>query len=337
MELINRYIEEVGSYLPKRLHDDVAQELRSNLEEGLEDRLSSGDWITTEDAEVSLLTELGPPHELAESFMPGPRVLFGPRLYPPFIRTMTIALSVFGAIMALSLIVDFIRADSATELWVSIIGSIDNLFLGAFVVLGAVVAVFAVIERTTGGVPAKASSWDPRRLYEPEDSNKEHPGERVVGIVCLVLTLVALNLFPDKVGVFVDMDENSGWIPILNQFFWQHLWLLNIGLGLDLVVQVLVLRKGEWNLPLRWVRVGIGALYVAWLANLVYGPGIFEVDYGSLGSQGWPESATQRLGNILQKTVLPVLNILLKVGFAASVIGLGVRIFKTARESLTPS
>jgi hypothetical protein len=335
MGLINSYIEEVGSYLPKRLQDDVARELRSNLEEGLEDRLSSGEWTTTEDAEVSLLTELGPPHELAESYMPGPRVLFGPRLYPPFIRTMTIALSVLGALKALSLVVDFIRAESATEFWMSIIGSVDNLFMGAFVVLGAVVAIFAVIERTTDGLPAKTGSWDPRSLEEPEDSNKALPGKQVVGIVCLVLTLVALNLFPDKVGVFVDMDENSGWIPILNQFFWQHLWLLNIGLGLDLVVQVLVLRKGEWNLPLRWVRVGVGALYVVWLANLVYGPGIFEVDYGSLGSQGWPESATQRLGNILQKTVLPVLNILLKVGFAAAVIGLGIRIFKTTRESFT--
>jgi hypothetical protein len=80
MDLINRYIEEVDSYLPKRLQEDVARELRSNLEEGLEDRMSSGDWTTKEDAAVSLLKELGPPHELAESYMPGPRVLFGPRL-----------------------------------------------------------------------------------------------------------------------------------------------------------------------------------------------------------------------------------------------------------------
>ena len=96
MNLIKLYIDEVESYLPKRVQEDVAKELLSNLEEDLEVRMASGDWSTPEEAEVALLQELGPPHELADSYLPGPRVLFGPALYPPFIRTMKIALSIFA-------------------------------------------------------------------------------------------------------------------------------------------------------------------------------------------------------------------------------------------------
>jgi hypothetical protein len=215
----------------------------------------------------------------------------------------------------------------------SIIGSIDNLFFGALLLLGAVVAIFAVIERTTDSLPTSTGSWDPRSLADPEDSDKAHPGEQVVGIVCLVLALVVFNLFPDKVGAFVHMDEQSGWIPLLNQAFWQQLWLLNVCLGLDLVLHVLVLRQGEWGLALRWVRVAVSVLFVVWLSRLVYGPNIFEFDVQWMINHGWSEAAAQEIGNILHKTVLPVLDILLKVGFAGAVIGLGIRVFNTVRGS----
>jgi len=334
MNLIKLYIDEVESYLPKRVQEDVAKELLSNLEEDLEVRMASGDWSTPEEAEVALLQELGPPHELADSYLPGPRVLFGPALYPPFIRTMKIALSIFAAVIALGLVVDFMRSGSVRDFWSALFGSIDNLVVGALIILGSVVAIFAFIERSAKSFPGDTKIWDPRDLGDEEEAEKVHLSEQIVGIAFLVLALVVLNIFPDRVGVFVHLDEHSGWVPMLNQAFWSHLWLLNICLGLDLWLQVLVLRRGKWTSALRWVRVVVSVLFVVWISQLVYGPSIFEVDLDRMVSHGWPEASVDRFGHIMHKTVLPILTILLRVGFVAAFITLGIRIYNATKASL---
>lgn len=334
MKLIERYVEEVGTYLPDRIRADVVEELQSNLEEGLEQRSASGEWSSTEEAEIALLEEFGAPHLLAESYMPGPRILFGPRLYPAFIRTMKIALSILAGVLALGLVVDFTRMSSSTELWVSVGNSIQNLAVGALFVLGVVVAIFAAIERTGDESTVADEPWHPSDLEDEVDPHRISKGEVVVGIVFLVFGLVVLNLFPEKVAVWTYLDEHTGTVDILSRAFWSQLWLLNICLSLDLVLSFVLLRKGRWTIPLLWARVAITLLFVVWFARLSSGPPIFELDPEALRQAGWPSSAVDHLEDIVRGRLFPVLNILLRIGFAAAVIGFCIRVFSTTRRTL---
>lgn len=335
MKLIEQYVDEVASYLPERLQDDVGKELKSNLEEALEDRLTEATWSSAEEAEIELLREFGPPHQLAESYMPGPRILFGPRLYPAFIRTMKISIAILGAVLAFGLVVDFTRMSSATEFWVSVGDSIQNLMIGIIFALGAVVTIFALIERSSGDTPmASHETWDPSSLVEERDPDKISVGEVVVGVAFLVLALVILNLFPGWVAIWVNLKEHSGTVPLLSDSFWSQLWLLNICLGLDLALSLVLLRTGRWSIPLLWIRVAITLLFVVWFSRLVYSGPVFELDTESLLADGWPTSAVEHIEDVVRYRLLPVLSILLRLGFAAAIIGFCIRVFNTTKRTL---
>ncbi len=334
MKLIQRYVDEVASYLPDRLQEDVSKELQSKLEEALDDRMASGDWDSPDKAEIALLEEFGPPHQLAESYMPSPRILFGPRLYPAFISTMKISISILAAVNALGLAVDFAHMSSATEFWVSLGDSLQNLLVGSLFLLGAVVTIFAIIERTSGEAPPSSEGWDPTTLGDVEDPDKVSLSEVVVGIVFLVLALVMLNVFPERIAIWVNLNEGSGTVQLLTQAFWSQLWLLNICLGLDLALSVALLRRKSWTPPLLWTRVVITLLFVVWYSRLIYGPPIFVLDAEPLLEAGWESSAIDHLESVVQGTLLPILNILLRIGFGAAVIGFCIRVYNTTKRTL---
>ena len=336
MKLIEKYVDEVGSYLPDRIRADVEKELRSNLEEALEDRIESGNWDSADQAETALLQEFGPPHLLAESYMPGPRILFGPRLYPSFIKTMKIALSVLAGVLALGLVVDFSRMTSATAFLGSVGDSIQNLLLWGMCLLGVVVTIFAAIERSGADDPLD-DEWHPSQLDDQEDPDRVSVGELVGGIVFLVIGLVVLNVFPEWIAIWVNLDEHSGRVPMLTQAFWSQLWLLNLCLVLDLGLSIVVLKKKRWTTPLLWTRVVVTLLFVVWFARLTYGPPIFDLDSQQLLADGWPASAVEHLEAVVHGRLMPVLGILLRLGFGAAVIGFCYRVFSTTRRTLDRS
>ena len=65
MELIERYLNEVGRRLPKSKRSDICDELRSTLDDALEDR-SIG--RPTETDVVAMLNEFGSPQSVAASY-----------------------------------------------------------------------------------------------------------------------------------------------------------------------------------------------------------------------------------------------------------------------------
>lgn len=321
MEIIERYIHEVGTYLPRQMRDDVIEELRSNLEEALADRLEGGEWPSAEEAEIALLEELGPPHQLADSYVPRPRVLFGPRLYPPFILTMKIVVGALAALAVLRLVLGLSRSMSLGELIGALFGAFAGVLTGSLITLGIVVVVFALIERTAVLPVTEKERWDPRALPAVDDPDTVSLGEAVAPVVFLTIALVALNVFRDRLGVFVSIGEERGWVPILGPAFDAQMWLLNIALVLDLVVNFLVLVRRRWTTLLRSANLVTNALYVVWLWQIAAGPSIIEVDPEWMIENGWSaESAANyhetigTLGGLLSKG--------LRIGSYAAVAGL---------------
>ena len=60
MELIDRYVHQVGRRLPERTRADVKQELRSLLIDALEEHTGRSENFTEEE-QVAVLEEFGPP------------------------------------------------------------------------------------------------------------------------------------------------------------------------------------------------------------------------------------------------------------------------------------
>ena len=244
MNLIDRYIEEVGRFLPRKTRSDVQRELRSTLEDSLESRLANGGDDDAETAQVALLTELGHPEELAASYLPEPRYLIGPRLYPGFQLTMRICLLVAGrpSCCSESWPQRVTTMDQGRVIVAVAVALFDDYLATALTILGIVVFIFAVIERFSR--PSGSSrAWDPRSLPEIDDSDRVGRIGQGVKLAFLGLALVVVNFFPDRIGSFVTIGEQSGWVPLLGTAFNQHLWLLNLALGLDLFLNLVVWRR----------------------------------------------------------------------------------------------
>src|SRR5512139_3548388 len=96
MNLIDKYIAEVGKYLPRKQRADIEAEIRSTLEDMLEERKQAQG--TLDDAAIiALLKEYGAPRKIAESYV-GPRYLIGPRMYPFFVMVTRIVFIVLIAV-----------------------------------------------------------------------------------------------------------------------------------------------------------------------------------------------------------------------------------------------
>ena len=77
-DLVERYVHQVGRYLPQKERGEIQEELRSQIHDQLEDRF--GDKATQDDV-AAVLKELGDPKSMAVSYA-GEQYLIGPTLYP---------------------------------------------------------------------------------------------------------------------------------------------------------------------------------------------------------------------------------------------------------------
>jgi hypothetical protein len=334
MKLIERYLEEIGTYLPKDLREAVSTELRANLESSVESRLAENPALSPTQAEAELLKELGPPHELADRYVPRPRVLFGPRLYPAFIRTMKIAIALLVGLAALGIVIDLSDSISIVSIGRSLIAAFSGVLTGSLVILGIAVVVFSVIERTAVLPPPTREEWDPGSLPEVEDPDKVSIGDRVASIAFLVVALIVLNFFRQWIGAHVTTNEESGWIPLLGPAFESQLWLLNVCLVLDLVVNFLVLLKWRWTTALRWANFAVNCLYLTWLGRIAFGPSILEIDPAWMASHGWSAEAIEGYEELFSG-LSGVLNLNLKLGFAVACVFLAYSLLKLLRRMFT--
>src|SRR5512145_615288 len=141
MNLIDKYIAEVGKHLPRRQRADIQAEIRSTLEDMLEERKQAQGGA--DDVEIiALLKEYGSPREVADSYV-GPRYLIGPRVYPTFELVTRIVLIVLFALALAGLGLSLAKSSlSGTEFLKTIAESALGLFGGLITAFGNIVLVF---------------------------------------------------------------------------------------------------------------------------------------------------------------------------------------------------
>jgi hypothetical protein len=99
MNLIDRYVSEVGKNLPLlNGREDIEKELKSTLEDMLEDRAQSSGRVRDEALEIEVLKEYGSPQKVAQTYNPHP-YLIGPKLFPFFLFVLKIVLTVVVSVM----------------------------------------------------------------------------------------------------------------------------------------------------------------------------------------------------------------------------------------------
>jgi hypothetical protein len=294
MNLIDRYIAEVGKHLPRKQRADIEKEIRSTLLDMLEERGQASPDAEREAAVIALLKEYGEPRKVAESYI-GPRYLIGPRLYPTFELVVKIVLAVvLGAgLLGYGVSGAVTKSFAGTEFfsflgqfWLGLLGGMISAF-------GNIVIVFATLERV---LPAsefekEKEEWNPADLAKEPDPDEVKISEAITTILFTVAGLAIFNLYPNVIGLFFNTYGEWTFIPMLSKAFFTYLPWINLLGVLQIVFNLYQLRQRAWTLFTRLCNIVIEVGTIALATAMLRGPSLIDLGADKLAGTPVAEAA----------------------------------------------
>jgi len=314
MELINRYVYQVGRRLPERTRADVEQELRSLLLDALEEHTGrAADF--TEEEQVAVLEEFGPPEQMADKYRPRPRYIIGPKVYNLYL----IVIAAIAGAGLLASIVTTVVSTLGPDADVTVLG----LLLRAWTIfmnialsgIGSATLVFALLERLIPDeefVQDAEEKWNPRDLPAIEPRDEIKPAGLIVEIAFLALLMTALLAFGQRIGgVYYDGTWHATPSFLSAAFFSLYLPLFVVRWGLTILQDVVLLRQGRWQLGTRIADLLLHGFDIYILGRLLSGPAIVNPEALRVGLAAAPEGV---------ETLIGLLNNGLRTGFLIALI-----------------
>ncbi|MCO5190309.1 MAG: permease prefix domain 1-containing protein [Anaerolineae bacterium] len=253
-EMIERYVHEVGRQLPRKGRSDIERELRSLLQDAVDER--AGDGQPTEQTATKVLLDFGPPEQMAAQYH-ATQYVIGPQLYPFYRFVATIVLSVMAVLYLVLMILTLVTGDSADT--ASVIWNFLLEFAQAAVIsLGVITLIFAGIERVWGGElvsDSNSAEWDPYDLPPVDDPDRINRFEQVAGIIATIVF----------VGIFLVLIRPDGVLaPFIAPGFRSVIPLIIVSTAIEVMLKFIVVWQGRWTRMTRTLEIGseLFGLYV---------------------------------------------------------------------------
>ena len=210
MNMIDQYIFEVGENLPEKLRADLEKEIRSLIEDTLEERSRTYSRAIDDDMIAEVLKEFGSPEKMAASYQPQ-RYLIGPKLYPTFILVLKIVSSIVLVLALIGLGVEAAQgSNSYSSIFELILHSVGTVFQSLLTVLGNIVFIFAMIERFVPQGIEKEKEWDPRSMKKIEEPDKISRFEQGWIILWSSIAILLFNFYPQLLRVWFSIRTDNG-------------------------------------------------------------------------------------------------------------------------------
>lgn len=334
MNLIDKYVVEVGKYLPRKGRADIEAEIRSTLEDMLEERKQAE---TASEAEViQLLKEYGAPREVAAKYASHP-YLIGPRLFPLFEMILRIVIAVVTAVSILGLGVSLAKTGFADAAFLPALKDwFLNLMSGLVAAFGNIALVFAIIERLPAAKKFEedAKEWDPKELKEARDPDLIDLPDHIATIIFTVLGLVVLNLYPNLLAIHIGSNGDMTTVSVLTEAFFRFLPWINILGVLQIVFNGFMLSQKEWQTSTRVSSIVMDIAQAVLSVVILTTPAIFGVTPEALRAAGVQESA-EALSQLVNAIPMVVLAIVVVIT-AIKVIKSALQLFQGRTKPLYP-
>ncbi|MGA8940016.1 MAG: hypothetical protein WB439_12720 [Acidobacteriaceae bacterium] len=276
MNLLERYLQAIGRYLPPSTKEDTLAELRANLLAEMDERTEDLGHPLTDTEAADILRAHGKPEQVALRYLPQ-RSLIGPTLFPFYLYTLRKALPLIALIYAIARGVTLIWAPNQGSLAVGIFAAVVQFIPTLIIAWASVTIIFAAIEfaQHRPGAEQKSTDWDPAKLpalihTAAGDVWKSRTG-RVVDLAIHCVWLAFVLLIPRH--PFLIIGPGTIYLSSLGITFapvWHTFYiLLLILLGIQLVVKILALRNGPqpWKAPAEVLTRLLGAAGVCVLLS----------------------------------------------------------------------
>ena len=111
-EMLTRYVHEVGRHLPRKNREDIQMELRSLLQDSLDEQTADSGLEPSPKIVAELLREFGSPEEIAARYRPE-QVLIGAQIFPTYKLVSTIVLAVIAAVHLFGVLYGVLQGETA--------------------------------------------------------------------------------------------------------------------------------------------------------------------------------------------------------------------------------
>jgi len=279
MEMVDRYIYAVTQKLPQGQRKDIAEELRSLIEDMLDERVGHGDLKDSVVEEV--LLELGNPRELADKYRGTKKYLIGPELFDTYVYILKIILAIVGASIGVGFVIQTIlNPVSILDYFIDMIVSLVTALPMAF---GWTTFGFAMGE-LFGGIQQKdliGKEWIPSDLSPiPDEKRQIKRGDSIVGIIFYSIFLVFLAFSSDYFGFWVFQDEFTGVVPFLNeQTYGSYLLFIILIFGFGILKECLKLVTGKWTYKLAVYTTIVNVISMAGILLMINGPEFWNPEF----------------------------------------------------------
>jgi len=267
-ELVARYLQAVRFWLPKEQQGDIIAELSEDLRSQIDERETELGRTLNQGEVEDLLRQRGRPVLVANRYLPQ-QYLIGPVLFPIYrfvLKVVALGYLVPSILVwACFMLFDAsYRAEHARAGWASaIVSAWGGLWSIAFLAVGTVTIVFAVLERAQAR-SGFLENWDPRKLPAVRDSNQIPRSGSVIEVVvnqafCIWwATSMSSNVVLDRPHVRIVLS------PHWRYFFWGFLFLAIA----NIVLAAVNLVRPYWTGPRAAFRLACdaaGAVLFCWL------------------------------------------------------------------------
>lgn len=188
MELLDRYLQAVRFWLPRKQQDDIIAELGDDLRSQIEDRESSLGRPLNEDELVALLQQSGHPVRVAGRYLPQ-QSLIGPTLFPLYqfvLKAVTLGYLAPWVLVWAGMMV-FMPSYRASHSGMALLGTWASFWSLTFMLFGAITVIFAVLERFQARI-IWLNAWDPRKL--PRVARRKDRISRVESVFGLAFSIL---------------------------------------------------------------------------------------------------------------------------------------------------
>lgn len=285
MSLIDIYIYEVTKWLPEESKEEIALELKGNIEDMLPDNYTENDV-------KNVLNSLGDPRILAADYSGNNRYIIGPIFYDSYIRVLLLAFGVMAGLVLLGHIVsgitDYTSYSSVVSFLIDMFtDSIVGIIQAAFQVFTWVTITFIFIDKIankTNSIPLVKPKWNTDQLQRRTVQKHKYQiskGEAIFGLVWTIIWILILLFSEHLLGWYETVD---GELVLQASLFNQEVLKTYIPLLIALAVLEISLAglkymMGKWTYHIAIFYTIQSAFVIAILYKMLYDTTLYNSDF----------------------------------------------------------
>lgn len=281
-ELIDRYLNAIKLWLPRKQQNDILAEIAGDLHAQIEERESTAGRALALDELAALLKQRGSPMRVASGYIPEQR-LINPAMLPIYRLVLRIVLLwVLAPILVIVSLAPIVQSPHPAMAFLHFWGTVWQT---PFFVVGIVTTIFFLLDRYQD---QWVDRWDPRKLPQVP---KSHPQMQwyndFAGFAFGAAAAFFWGAAMWRRGAFVfDNGFRIGLPPIWGELYWLILALMSLRAALSLYCFV----RPAWSAARSWIRLaldGIEIVVALWLLRVgnwvtISGPNVSPADAAKL-------------------------------------------------------